>query len=78
MGILEACIRYDLIGNVAAKLVCNCILDYVFLAVAMAFAFLFVVFVLFCRSVSATFGVTEAAEAFQVDTGGGLTFEVNK
>jgi hypothetical protein len=50
----------------------------VFLIVAMAFAFFLVVVALFCQSVSATFGVTEAAEAFLVDTGGGLTFEVNK
>jgi hypothetical protein len=47
----------------------------------MAFAFLIVVVaVLFCGVdlVRANFGVTEAAEAFLVDTGGGLTFEVNK
>jgi hypothetical protein len=44
----------------------------------MAFALLLTVFVAFVCPALATFGVTDAAEAYQVDTGGGLTFEVNK
>lgn len=44
----------------------------------MNYPLLFTVFFLYCRSVIAVFGVTEAANVFKVDTGGGLTFEVNK
>ncbi|TID21605.1 polysaccharide lyase family 4 protein [Venturia nashicola] len=41
-------------------------------------ALLFVVVSFFCRSVIAGFGVTQAANAVRVETGAGLTFEVNK
>jgi hypothetical protein len=44
----------------------------------MAFGSLLVVLAVFICHALATFGVVEAAEAYQVDTGGGLTFEVNK
>ncbi|QDS74173.1 hypothetical protein FKW77_001840 [Venturia effusa] len=44
----------------------------------MNYALLLSFFSLFCRYVIAAFGVTETAGAVQVDTGGGLTYEVNK
>lgn len=44
----------------------------------MTYALVFTLVSLFCRSVIAVFGVKQAAGSFQVDTGGGLTYEVNK
>jgi hypothetical protein len=44
----------------------------------MAFGSLLVVLAVFIGHALATFGVIGAAEVYQVDTGGGLTFEVNK
>lgn len=44
----------------------------------MFYFLLFTLFSLFCRSVTAVFGVKQAATSFLIDTGSGLTYEVDK